>query len=86
MRLTKSAFGIPEPEGNTAERLSPHSSALVIMPGAVFSVKKDRIGYGGGYYDRFLAGRDGCKTIAVCYDFQIKDDIPADKHDISRMP
>lgn len=81
MKLSEGAFGIPEPENG--EKLTPEEgTTLVIMPGAVFSGKRDRIGYGGGYYDRFLEKNPVCRTIAVCYDFQIISELPAEKHDI----
>ena len=79
-KLTKGVFGISEP---AAERPLPREAeALVVMPGAVFSRERDRIGYGGGYYDAFIAGREKCHTVAVCYDFQIVDRIPREAHDV----
>ena len=57
---------------------------LIIMPGVAFDENKNRIGFGGGYYDRFLLKFDKNKiplTIAVCYDFQVIDYIPAENHD-----
>lgn len=78
--LVSGAYGIPEPSSEYA--LEPDEGTLIIMPGAVFSCKGDRIGYGGGYYDRYLEKYPMCKTIAVCYDFQLLDDIPYEPHDI----
>ena len=78
--LISGAFGIREPDSKTV--LVPDSRTLVVMPGAVFSVKRGRIGYGGGYYDRFLEENSRCMTAAVCYDFQIIDEVPAEAHDI----
>lgn len=79
-RLEEGAYHIPEPVSD--EMLEDFANALVIMPGAVFTPERDRIGYGGGYYDRFLEGAEGCTTVAVCYDFQIADEIPVEEHDI----
>ena len=73
-------YNIPEPESDII--LNPDSKTLIIMPGAVFSVKGDRIGYGGGYYDKYLNLYPDCKTIAVCYDFQILDAIPTEDYDV----
>ena len=56
-------------------------NTLIIMPGAVFSESRDRIGYGGGYYDRYLEKYPQCITAAVCYDFQILESIPSEEHD-----
>ena len=78
--LAAGPFGIMEPVSR--EVLEPGEGTLVIMPGAVFSVDHGRIGYGGGYYDRYLAENPLCRTLAVCYDFQILDEIPMDAHDI----
>ena len=78
--LISGAFGIREPDSENV--LVPGGEALVVMPGAVFSEKRDRIGYGGGYYDRFLEKYGECMTAAVCYDFQITDGVPAEEHDI----
>lgn len=78
--LVTGAFGIPEPDSR--ERLEPDGKTLVIMPGSVFSERRDRIGYGGGYYDVFLHDNSQCMTVAVCYDFQILPELPAEEHDI----
>ncbi len=78
--LIKGAYGIPEP--NTEEILTPDNQTLIIMPGAAFSEDMGRIGYGGGYYDRYLSKHPYCSTIAVCYNFQIMPMIPMEDHDI----
>lgn len=73
------AYGIKEPlKINEAK---PEDIDVIIVPGAVFNKKRFRIGYGKGYYDRFL-GRCKAKTIGVAYDFQITDDEFAEAHDI----
>ena len=79
-KLYPGVFGIPEPDSQ--KRLEADGNTLVIMPGAVFSEKRDRIGYGGGYYDVFLHDNPQCMTVAVCYDFQILTELPAEEHDI----
>ncbi len=73
------SYNIREPQ--TDEMLTPGPGTLIVMPGAVFSESRDRIGYGGGYYDRYLRMYPECSTLAVCYDFQILDDIPSESHD-----
>jgi 5-formyltetrahydrofolate cyclo-ligase len=78
--LINGAYNILEPASD--EILEPDSDTLIIMPGAVFSKDKKRIGYGGGYYDRYLAEHPECKTIAVAYNFQILDEIPYEEHDM----
>ena len=54
---------------------------LVVVPGAVFDTDGYRIGYGGGYYDRFLKVYPGLYKAGICYDFQITDLIPRDSWD-----
>ena len=50
--LVTGSYDIMEPDSD--EMLEPDENTLIIMPGAVFSESRDRIGYGGGYYDRYL--------------------------------
>lgn len=78
--LVMGKYHIQEPDSTCC--LVPDETTLVVMPGAAFSQNRERIGYGGGYYDRFLAENDMCRTVAVCYDFQILKSIPAQLHDI----
>ena len=52
---------------------------LVIVPGLAFDKYGNRVGFGKGYYDKFLKGH---KTIALCFDFQIFDKVPAEDHDV----
>ena len=68
-------------ESRSEEILEPGEGTLIIMPGAVFTPWKDRIGYGGGFYDRFLEEHPECRTIAVCYDLQVVDELPVEAHD-----
>lgn len=79
-RVRPSAFGAPEPVEDLPE--ARDEAALVIVPGLVFDRRGYRIGYGGGYYDRFLAAQPHHPTIALCYDFQLTDVLPAEAHDI----
>lgn len=79
-RLAHGAYNIKEPVSDIT--LYADSNTLVVMPGAVFSVEHNRIGYGGGYYDRFLSACNSCHSIAVCYGFQVLDKIPFEEHDI----
>jgi len=56
---------------------------LIINPGVVFDRQLNRVGYGKGYYDRILVRkRKDAKVIAVAYEFQVLDEVPAEKHDI----
>ena len=76
--LKEGSFGILEPAGE--ERVQ--SKALIVMPGAVFDRERHRIGYGGGYYDRYLQQHPEHETIAIAYECQILDEIPFEEHDI----
>jgi 5-formyltetrahydrofolate cyclo-ligase len=80
--LEKGAYGILEPKKETARRIEPQLIDLVVVPGVAFDMKKNRIGYGAGYYDRFLkkVGKD-CVKIAVAFELQIVDKIPFEVHD-----
>lgn len=75
------AYGILEPFLESG--MKPlQEKALILMPGLAFDRKKNRIGYGGGYYDKYLAAHPIHQTAALCYDFQIVAfDIPGQSHD-----
>lgn len=73
-------YGVLEPVSE--EMLQIDGRTLVLMPGVAFSADGGRIGYGSGYYDKYLHGHSECKTIAVCYRFQIMDELPIEEHDV----
>ncbi len=79
-KTEKSSMGIPEPvaDGPVAE----DSTALVLMPGLAFTKTGDRMGYGGGFYDRFLSQEPNHPTVALCYDFQILESLPTEEFDV----
>ncbi len=78
--LTAGTYGVLEPVSE--EKLEPGADTLVLMPGVAFSPDGGRVGYGGGYYDRYLNKWTMCKTVAVCYSFQILDELPMEDHDV----
>jgi len=71
---------IPEPIADAPVADDP--TALVLMPGLAFTKEGNRMGYGGGFYDKFLAAEPNHPTVALCYDFQMVDYIPTDDYDI----
>lgn len=78
--LKKSAFGVLEPTGEDCKDLSKID--LIIVPGIAFDVKKNRLGHGRGYYDKFLLNMKKPK-MGVCFDFQLLDSVPVEGHDIT---
>lgn len=73
------AWGIPEPRETRPVRLAEID--LVIVPGAAFDERGNRIGYGAGFYDKLLPGFPGM-TVALAFESQIIESIPASAHDI----
>ncbi|MGM9937179.1 MAG: 5-formyltetrahydrofolate cyclo-ligase [Candidatus Ornithomonoglobus sp.] len=78
-KLIKGAYGIKEPAECIKADISDIDLALI--PGIAFDTKGARIGFGKGYYDRFLAAFKGIK-VGICYDFQLLDYVPSSPHDI----
>ena len=79
-QVEKGYAGIPEPVANGPAADDPH--ALVLMPGLAFDPQGHRIGYGGGFYDRFLASEPEHPTLALCYDFQMLPHVETEEFDI----
>lgn len=56
---------------------------VVVVPGLAFTAAGERLGQGGGWYDRFLPGvRDDCITIGVCFTPQLVESLPVEPHDV----
>ena len=79
-QVEKGYAGIPEPvaDGPVAD----DETALVLMPGMAFDQEGHRIGYGGGFYDKFLAREGNHPTLALCYDFQVVSHLETEEFDI----
>lgn len=75
--------GIPEPKSEPEKRYIPSERDFMLVPGTVFDRKGNRIGYGKGFYDKFLSDVFFGKTAAVGFSFQIVEDgrIPVEKTD-----
>ncbi len=72
------AFGIPEPVGN--DEITDFSESVCIVPALSFDKNGYRLGYGGGYYDRFLLSYSGV-AVGICYDGFISE-VPREEHDL----
>ena len=79
-QVDKGYAGIPEPIANGPEAKDP--KALVLMPGLAFDPQGHRVGYGGGFYDRFLELEPEHPTVALCYAFQVFPELETQDHDI----
>jgi 5-formyltetrahydrofolate cyclo-ligase len=78
--VEKGYAGIPEPVAD--EPVACDERALVLMPGLAFDPQGHRIGYGGGFYDKFLAKEPNHPTLALCYDFQMLQELETEEFDI----
>jgi len=78
--VEKGYAGIPEPVADAPVAEDP--TALVLMPGLAFDKEGHRIGYGGGFYDKFLASEPGHPTVALCYSFQMMEALETEEYDI----
>ncbi|MBU0731095.1 MAG: 5-formyltetrahydrofolate cyclo-ligase [Proteobacteria bacterium] len=73
---------IPEPDHQRLQPIAPEIIDLVVVPGSVFDAKGHRLGYGGGYYDRFLVDRaPQAIRIGIAFELQIVPEVPAQDHD-----
>jgi 5-formyltetrahydrofolate cyclo-ligase len=78
--LRSARFGLLEPEHDVGLMIEPDDLDLVIVPGIAFDRRGNRLGFGGGYYDRFFE-RCNATRVGLAYAFQVVDDIPAEDHD-----
>ena len=78
--LEPGAFGIMEPRADC--RICEPEEGLLLMPGVAFDEQGHRVGYGGGYYDRYLEKHPHLIHIALAFEFQIFPEVPSEKHDI----
>ncbi len=79
-QVEKGYSGIPEPIRD--EPVADDPTALVLMPGLAFDPAGHRIGYGGGFYDKFLSAEPSHPTIALCYGFQVFPSLETEEFDI----
>lgn len=79
--LKTGKFSLPEPDVNVCERVDFFCNAVCIVPAYTYDYFGYRLGYGGGYYDRFLSDFKFPK-IGVCYDELLYDALPKDEFDV----
>lgn len=79
-QVSKGYAGIPEPIADAP--VAEDQRALVLMPGLAFDPQGHRIGYGGGFYDKFLAKEPHHPTLALCYEFQMQAHLDTEEFDI----
>jgi 5-formyltetrahydrofolate cyclo-ligase len=78
-----SVFVIPQTARTETELHLPEAMDLILVPGLAFSQDRHRLGRGGGFFDRLLAGRaKQAFKLGVCFSFQLLDSIPTEAHDI----
>jgi 5-formyltetrahydrofolate cyclo-ligase len=78
--LRQGAFGILEPQEDPSKLAEGFS--LILVPGLAFDLRGRRLGYGAGYYDKFLAGFSGLK-LGFAFDFQVVESLPEAGHDVA---
>ena len=78
--LRRGPMNILEPA--EAEIVKPSEVVAWIVPGLAFTIQGDRLGYGGGWYDRLMADAKGSFKIGVAHEFQIVKNLPHEPHDI----
>jgi 5-formyltetrahydrofolate cyclo-ligase len=78
--LEPGCFDVPEPRNGRV--VSPREVEVLVVPGVAFDLAGHRLGYGQGFYDRFLArSSDGVERVGFAYDFQVVETLPVLPHD-----
>ncbi len=81
--LTPGVWGIMEPKANCVRPVDPKELDLIVVPGVSFDDKGNRLGYGAGYYDRFLIRtKEKAVFVAPCFELQMTDSVFPDDHDV----
>ncbi len=78
-KFVKGAFGILEPSG--VSEMAKGTDGLAIVPGVAFDREKNRIGYGKGFYDRYLRKHPHLVKMGIAFDVQLVDKIPKEETD-----
>lgn len=83
-QLEKGFMGISEPREDMQQRyrFCADEDTLVILPGVAFDTSGFRLGYGKGFYDKFLSNKRQLSTMALAFAFQLIEELPSEAHDI----
>lgn len=73
---------IPEPTNNCIMKDDWDTNTIIIIPGSVFSKAGYRLGYGKGYYDKYLAKHNNLYKVGICYECQLLEYVPNEEHDV----
>lgn len=80
-QLEKGFYNLIEPKPQETKEVSKTAVDLVLVPGLIFDAKGYRVGFGGGYYDRFLKDFPN-QTVALIYSKQVTDELPIEPFDV----
>lgn len=80
--LVSGAFGVREPADHSQLMDARGVLDLALVPGIAFDVKGGRLGFGKGYFDRFLKGLNGLPILGLAYDFQVIEELPQSPWDM----
>jgi len=80
--LVPGYYGIPEPDPQKSLRVAAREIDAAVIPGSVFDIQGGRLGYGGGYYDRYLVNdAPQAKRIGLAFEMQVVEKVPVEPHD-----
>ncbi|MBP5462549.1 MAG: 5-formyltetrahydrofolate cyclo-ligase [Lachnospiraceae bacterium] len=80
--LAPGKFGIPEPVTGDCVQYTPDDKCLILLPGVAYTNNGDRLGYGGGYYDRYLKKHNEIPKVMLAYSLQQTETLPVDDKDV----
>lgn len=75
-------LGTPEPLGAALAPGALDEAGVLFVPAAAIDPRGGRLGWGGGYYDRALAGHQTAPVVAIVFDDDLRDDLPVEPHDV----
>lgn len=80
--LSVGKFGVREPKIDICKKMTDYSDSVILVPAISYDVKGYRLGYGKGYYDRFLA-KYPFNSVGLCYNSLVVDELPTNEYDKS---